>query len=134
MATGTRANANTTARAAANPPGQEGRAAEPAPGVLPFSLTPRLYAQGVIDYSTKAGMSHYKGSTAKLEEELYDCTPDGFYQFIKSLGTRVKEYGWTAPEVVFWVALDSNQGTPKTNLLDYGRFGHQRQAKRMGRR
>jgi hypothetical protein len=72
-------------------------------------------------------MSHYKGSTTKLEEELYDCTPDGFYQFIKSLGTRAEEYGWTAPGGVFWVALDSNQGTPKANLLvDYGRFGLER--------
>ena len=72
MATGTRANA----RAAANPP-EQGRAAEPAAGVpgVPFSLTPGLYTQGVLDYSTKAGMSNYKGSTAKLEEELYDCTP-----------------------------------------------------------
>ena len=40
------------------------------------------------------GRSIYLNATAKLEEELYDCDPEGFYQFIQSLKTRAAECGW----------------------------------------
>ena len=88
-----------------------------------FSLTPGGVNRGVLDYSIKAGYYHYKGATEKLEEELYDCTPEGFYQFIKSLKKRAESYGWTEINGVFMVAPDNNPGTRAINVLeDYGRI------------
>ena len=68
-----------------NPPAGN-QPAQPRPLIV-FSLTPGGANSGILDYSLKAGYYHYKGATEKLEEELYDCTPDGFYQFIQSLKT-----------------------------------------------
>ena len=90
------------------PPPAQGQQAAPQQPVQ-FSLTPGLARQGtVLDLSTKQGYYHYTGATDKLEEDLYDCTPDGFYQFIKSLGTRAKSYGWTNPGGIFWVSPTPN--------------------------
>ena len=59
-----------------------------------FALTPGLAHHGTINYRSKLGRSIYLNATAKLEEELYDCDPEGFYQFIQSLKTHAAEYGW----------------------------------------
>jgi hypothetical protein len=71
------------------PPAGPGNVGQPAAkAAADFSLTPGMTPLGVIDYSTKAGLSHFKSATAKLEEDPYDCNPDGFYQFMKSVSNR----------------------------------------------
>lgn len=79
-----------------NPPGNNPNPQIP-PANAAFSLTPGLANTGVLDYGTKLGRSIYGYSTAKLEETLYDCDPEGFFQFMKSIQTRADEYGWTKP-------------------------------------
>ena len=59
-----------------------------------FALTPAIAVQGVIDYKTNEGRKLYGSATYKLEDELYDCQPDGLYQFLQSLNNRAQEYGW----------------------------------------
>ena len=97
----------------------------PPPGLPPrpphFSLTPGGANLGILDYSQKTHFYHYKGATAKLEEELYDCTPDGFYQFVKSLKKRAESYGWTKVGGVFMMLPNNNPDAQPINLLeDYG--------------
>ena len=62
---------------------------------MAFSLTPGQAIDGVIDYGNKEGRDLYKNATSPLDAELYDCKPDGFYQFMQSLDTRASEYGWS---------------------------------------
>jgi hypothetical protein len=50
-----------------------------------FALTPAVAVLGVIEYNTTEGQKLYSLATHKLEEELYDCKPDGLYQFLQSL-------------------------------------------------
>lgn len=86
-----------------------------------FSLTPGQAAQGIINYNTKVGATHYKNAISKLEAELYDCSQEGFYQFIKSLKERADAFGWSRPGGILWVAPDNKQGTAKINVLEnYG--------------
>jgi hypothetical protein len=59
-----------------------------------FALTPAVAIQGVIDDSRTEGQKIYTSATHKLDKELYDCKPDGLYQFLRSLNNRAKEYGW----------------------------------------
>jgi hypothetical protein len=59
-----------------------------------IALTPALAVQGVIDYETIEGQKSYGSATYKLNEELYDCKPDGLYQFLQSFNNRAQEYGW----------------------------------------
>ncbi len=59
-----------------------------------FALTPAVAVQGVIDYNTNEGRKLYSSATHKLDEELYDCKPEGLYQFLQSLNNRAQEYGW----------------------------------------
>jgi len=72
---------------------QAGQAAG-APAVV-FGVAPCHPRTEVINYSTKRGYVHLKDATAKQCETLYDCEPDGFYQFMKSLKMRAKKFGWT---------------------------------------
>ena len=59
-----------------------------------FALTPAVAIQGVIDYSTSEGRKIYTTATYKLDEELYDCTPEDLHQFLQSVQLRAKEFGW----------------------------------------
>ena len=76
-----------------------------------FSLTPGAANLGYLDYFTKRGYHHYTGATDKLEEELYDCTPYGFYQFTKSLKVRSDSYKWTPNGGIFWMAKTVGKNT-----------------------
>ena len=59
-----------------------------------FASTPAVAITGVIDYTTNEGRKIYSSATAKLDEELYNCTPDELHQFLQSLSIRAKEFGW----------------------------------------
>ena len=93
----------------------------PQPPAINFSLTPGRANLGILDYTTKAGYYHWTGATAKLEEELYDCSSDGFYQFIKSLKKRANSYGWSQPGGITWVN-PQNANQPSDLMVDYGVF------------
>ena len=47
----------------------------------------------------KTGVAHWKAATKPLrnDSQLYDCTPDGFHQFLKSIKARADTYGWSKP-------------------------------------
>jgi len=36
-------------------------------------------------------------ATEKLQEELYDCTPEGMFAFLRAFQDRAKMYGWNNP-------------------------------------
>ena len=63
--------------------------------IVPFALTPAVAVQGVIDYNTTEGQKLYSTAIYKLDDELYDCKPDGLYQFLQTLSNRAQEYGWS---------------------------------------
>jgi hypothetical protein len=62
-----------------------------------FALTPASAITGVIDFITSEGRKLYNSATYKLDEDPYDCQPDGLYQFLATLHTRAQEYGWNEP-------------------------------------
>lgn len=59
-----------------------------------FALSPAMAIPGIIDYTSKTGKGVFRDSVEKLDEELYDCNPDGMIQFLQSLSVRALEYGW----------------------------------------
>jgi hypothetical protein len=51
---------------------------------VPFAQTPAIAIQGIINYQMTSGRKMYMGAIAKfLDEELYDCKPEGLYQFLQ---------------------------------------------------
>ena len=70
-----------------------------APAAVPFSLTPAMAHQGIIDYSVTSGRKMYSSATARLSEDLYDCNSDDLYAFLKALKERAREYGWDTEAV-----------------------------------
>jgi hypothetical protein len=88
----------------------------------PFSLTPgTLDGQATLDYSKKAGVSLYKEATSKLSADLYDCSPEGYLQFMKSLKVRAEAFGWSEQDWVLWI--EPRTGASKINLIsDYGQI------------
>ena len=85
----------------------------------PGALTPGQAIHGTLNYAKKAHIYLYRNATQALDEDLYDCTPDQFFQFMKSLDTRANAFGWTNPQGgILWVRA---KGGNMINLIDsYG--------------
>ena len=64
----------------------------------------------------------YYKVVAKLSEELYDCQPEGLFQFLRSLEDRATEYGWTDEVTgIMMIPTDDDDPDVLTNLLtNYG--------------
>jgi len=91
-----------------------------------FGVAPCRPRTEVIDYSTKGGYVHFKDSTAKLCETLYDCEAGGFYQFMKSLKMRAKKFGWTGNNGILMIPPDTARPNVVKNLLDdYGMISYE---------
>ena len=58
-----------------------------------FALRPARALSGILDYQSKEGRQLYTEGTKKLEEELFDASPEELYTFLKSLARRAKGYG-----------------------------------------
>ena len=68
--------------------------------VFKFALTPgQVDNKELINYNSKTGVAHWKAATKPLrnDSQLYDCTPDGFHQFLKSIKARADTNGWSKP-------------------------------------
>ena len=61
---------------------------------IAFALSPAMAIPGIIDFTSRMGKDVFRYSTEKLDEELYDCNPDGMIQFLQSLSVHAMEYGW----------------------------------------
>ena len=83
------------------------------------ALTPGQAMTGVLDYAgNKAHAYLFKNATRKLEEELFDCTPDQFFPFLKNLEVRANAFNWTTNQGIMWV---HRHGGVLINLLEgYG--------------
>jgi hypothetical protein len=57
-----------------------------------FTLTPAVAVLEVINFNTNVGRKIYKSATAKIAEELFNCKPDGLYQFLQSLSNRARAF------------------------------------------
>lgn len=80
-----------------------------------FSLTPGTAINGVLNWGTKEAREMYNNAIKPLGEELYDCKPEGFYQFMQALDTRAANYGWSDDvQGVLWIPEDPAQ--PMANL------------------
>jgi hypothetical protein len=108
----------------------------PAPQVPPqdanqppiFGLTPGTAGYQIIDYNSKAGYSKFKAGTSALNEELYDCSPDGFYQFIQDLKSRAEAFGWSrSPDGILWIPATDDANAERINILEeWGRLSLER--------
>jgi len=66
-------------------------------------------------------------TTQKLQDDLYDCKPEGFYQFIKSLKSGANYFGWLNEGGILQIAPDPDKPTEVRCLLeDYGVFSYDR--------
>ncbi|HSN66235.1 MAG TPA: hypothetical protein VLS94_06315, partial [Fusibacter sp.] len=59
-----------------------------------FSLSPGLYFNQVIDYSTPQGTKLFNKATEKLQEELFDVDADNLHGFLDALDDKSMYYGW----------------------------------------
>jgi len=64
------------------------------PPEIPFALAPALINTGVIDYTTPAGVKAYRAAVQPLQEELFNCEPQGIKVFLSALEDRAMVSGW----------------------------------------
>ena len=85
-----------------------------------FSLTPARSVRGIIDYSKAAGRKMYERATAKLEEDLFDCSSEDLYSFLKALKERAREFGWDEPGVgILSIPDEPHNPNEFKSLIDY---------------
>ena len=66
-------------------------------------------------------------ATQKLQDDLYDCKPEGFYEFIKNLKSRANYSGCLSEGGILQVAPNPKKPTEARRLLeDYGVFSYDR--------
>jgi hypothetical protein len=65
-----------------------------APTTVAFALSPGVAIQDTVKFETTEGRKLYGHATYTLDKELYDCKPDGLYQFLQSLSNRSQEFRW----------------------------------------
>ena len=85
------------------------------------ALTPELKMKGIFRFSTdKTHYNIWKSATSKLKQELFDCTSDQFFPFMKSLEERGNQYGWTEKaKAILWVR-PWRMSQPINILWNYG--------------
>jgi hypothetical protein len=92
---------------------------------VPFALSPAMAIPGIIDLSSRTGKDIFRYATEKLEEDLYDCHPDGMTQFLQSLSVRATEYGWE-DDVNGIMQIPEDPANPLSNtnnlIENYGRI------------
>lgn len=91
---------------------------------VPFGLS-YYYAiaiQGNINYNSTSGRKMFSGAIAKLDEELYDCKPEGLYQFLQSQSNRAQDIGWSSDEGILVIPEDPTSLNPVLHYLidNYG--------------
>ena len=108
--------------------GSEGE--EEAPDPENFALTPAIAVKGVINMKSSQGRNLYKAAIKPLDEEKYDCKPDGLYQFLHSLYNRAGEFGWSDETAgVLMIPTDTTDviGSDLNYLVrDYGTISYDR--------
>ena len=63
--------------------------------LIPFALTPAQASGGnILDLRDLGDRKLYHKAVAKLSDELFNCSPEGLFQFLRSLEDRAYEYGW----------------------------------------
>ena len=61
-----------------------------------FALTPGSHNTDILNYATVDDRKLYeKGSRPLNGDERYDLGTEGLFPFLKSLGNRADEYGWS---------------------------------------
>jgi hypothetical protein len=89
---------------------------------MAFALTPATAVEGVLDYTSREGSKIYSSATKALSEDLYDCTPDGLFNFLETLGDRAAECGWLLEDIgILYIPEDpaNPDTTTYLNLLDH---------------
>ena len=91
--------------------------------VVPFALTPAQASGGnILDMTDAGDRKIYNKAVSKLSEELFECVPEGLFQFLRELEERAQEYGWDDPNTgILMVPTDPANPFVLTNLLtNYG--------------
>eukprot|EP00978_Attheya_sp_CCMP212_P026733 scaffold88424_cov63-Attheya_sp.AAC.2 len=91
---------------------------------MAFALTPAQAHSGVIDMSTTEGRKLYAKAIAPLQEELYDCIPDGLFGFLKELEDRSADHDWNDTDGILKIPEDPNDASTTYDdlLMHYGQI------------
>lgn len=90
-----------------------------------FALTPAVAVVGIVDFTTNVGRKLYESATQKVAEELYDCKPEGLYQFLQSVSNRARAFGWddAAGGILQIPIIPNDPNSQLNNLIEnYGRI------------
>jgi predicted Mrr-cat superfamily restriction endonuclease len=85
----------------------------------PFALAPAQSVTGPLDYSKTDHAKIYKAAIQQVSEQLFDCEPEGLFQFLKEVQDRAEEMGWD--KSILQISNPDNEDPAKEDFLsNYG--------------
>jgi hypothetical protein len=85
----------------------------------PFALAPAQSVTGPLDYSKTDHAKIYKAAIQQVSEQLFDCEPEGLFQFLKEVQDRAEEMGWN--KSILQIGDPDDEDSPKEDFLsNYG--------------
>jgi hypothetical protein len=101
--------------------------AGPAPAAVVFADTPQsLYANDLIDYSTKRGSSIYEQGCKTLDDKAlangFSMTPDQTVVFVEALTCRATAMGWNAGSMQITTFTNNLSGKNVDIIKEYGQI------------
>jgi hypothetical protein len=85
-----------------------------------YALAPAQAVSGSLNYTKEAHSKIYKSGIRPVSETLYDCEPDGLFQFLGEVKDRSDEMGWTMS--ILNITKTDAQGAQKVEdiMKNYG--------------
>lgn len=94
---------------------------------MAFALTPAGAFGGVIDYTTTEGRKLYYKASSKLNDDPFDCKPDGLFAFLESVHKRATDNAWNdelaqddSAILIIPTDLDDPDSEPLNLINQYG--------------
>ena len=90
---------------------------------IPLALTPAQASGGsILDLWDAGDRKLYHKAVVKLSDKLFDCSPEGLFQFLRSPEDRAYKYGWNDEATgIMMIPTDPDNPDVLSNLLtNYG--------------
>lgn len=87
-----------------------------------FARAPAQVIEGLLDYTRAEHVKIYKGAIRQVAETLYDCEPEGLYQFLADVQDRADEMGWSRGILMITSNAGDDDEREEQFLQHYGKI------------
>ena len=87
-----------------------------------FARAPAQVIDGLLDYTRTEHVKVYRGAIKQVAETMYDCEPEGLYQFLVDVQDRADEMGWSRGILMITFDAGEDDEREEAFLQHYGKI------------